>query len=120
MKTTKRTTKQKILDPEKKQIVIKLTMNEAEYLSIVRLSEHLDRPLASTIRELIKFSALTGRLGTDCMQKIEEAIGEKKLDKLLNTMSTDDQISFLKIRLFMMQLSSFSPIWDTNKMFVNK
>jgi hypothetical protein len=106
--------------PTKKQIVIKVTMNEAEYDSIVELSEQLDRPLAGTVRELIRFAALTGTLGAKCVKMLEERMPKDELQKILKEMSAEDTLSFLRVRLFMLQLAHFSPTWDTNKMFVDK
>ena len=108
------------MTPTKKQIVIKVTMNEAEYDSIVELSEQFDRPLAGTVRELIRFAALTGTLGAKLLAMLEEKTTKDELQKILKEISDDDQIAYLRVKLFMRQLAHFSPTWDTNKMFVNK
>jgi len=104
----------------KKQIVIKVTLTEEEYNSIVELAEMLDRPLAGTVKELITFSALVGHYGTALNSYIEKKIGKIEMESILLATSKKDQVSYLRIKLFLLQLNKFSKSWRVNKIFVDK
>lgn len=99
---------------------IKVTLNEEEYNSIVELSEQLNRPLAGTIKELLTFSALCGKMGTGAFALAEKTVGKEVWNESMKKRGASEQVMILKVKLFLLQLNRFSKSWRTHEMFVDK
>ena len=99
---------------------IKLTLSQEEYDSIVELSDRLDRPLAGTVKEIIRFAALSGKLASDVLQKAEKEVENDLINNLLNQKAKEDYVTYYRVSLFCLQLKKFSKSWNAPNVFIEK